>query len=40
MKDKDYLFQGIYADQVFSYFEFSVLAKNTSDALLNEIERF
>ena len=40
MKDKDYLIQGIYADQVFSYFEFSVLAKNTSDILLNEIERF
>jgi len=40
MKDKDYLIQGIYADKVFSYFEFSVLAKNTSDATLNEIERF
>ena len=37
--DKDSI-QGIYADQVFSYYEFSVLAKNKSHELLSEIERF
>ena len=40
IKDKNYLIQGVYADQIFSYFEFSVLAKNNSAELLNEIERF
>ena len=38
--DKTTSIQGIYADRVFSYYEFSVVAKNKSDALINEIERF
>ena len=38
--NKDDSIQGIFADQVFSYFEFSVVAKNKSSALINEIERF
>ena len=32
--------QGIYADRIFTYFEFSVLAKNDSADLINEIDRF
>ena len=32
--------QGIYSDQVFSYFEFTVSAKNKSAELLDEIEKF
>ena len=38
--NKEDSIQGIYADQVFSYFEFSVLAKNKSADLIYEIERF
>ena len=38
--NQNYLIQGIYSDQIFSYFEISVLAKNTSEELMNEIERF
>ena len=38
--NKEDSIQGIYADQVFSYFEFSVVAKNQSQSLINEIERF
>ena len=38
--DKTVSIQGIYADQVFSYFEFSVIAKNGSQELTEEIERF
>ena len=32
--------QGIYSNEIFSYFEFSILAKNKSDELLDEIERY
>ena len=38
--NKEDSIQGIYSDQVFSYFEFSVLAKNQSAELIYEIERF
>ena len=38
--DKSVSIQGIYADRVFSYFEFSVVAKNESKELTEEIERF
>ena len=38
--DKTVSIQGIYADRVFSYFEFSVIAKNGSRELTEEIERF
>ena len=38
--NQNYLIQGIYSDQLFSYFEISVLAKKTSEELINEIERF
>ena len=38
--NKNYTIQGIYADQVFSYLEFSVMAKNKSEELSFEIERF
>ena len=38
--DKHYTIQGIYSDQIFSYFEYSVVAKNKSEALTNELERF
>ena len=38
--NQNYLIQGIYSDQIFSYFEISVLAKKTSEELINEIERF
>ena len=40
MTNENYVIQGIYSDQIFSYFEISVLSKNTSIELLNEIERF
>ena len=40
MTKENYVIQGIYSDQIFSYFEISVLSKNTSIELLNEIERF
>ena len=38
--DKDDSIQGIYADEIFSYFEFSVSAKNKSAELLDEIENY
>ena len=38
--DKDDSIQGIYADEIFSYFEFSVSAKNKSPELLDEIENY
>ena len=40
MQNKDITVQGIYADQIFSYFEFTVLSKNDSKELTDEIERF
>ena len=40
MTNDNYFIQGIYSDQIFSYFEISVLSKNTSVELINEIERF
>ena len=38
--DKTATIQGIFSDQVFSYFEFSVVAKNTSEDLMTKIEKF
>ena len=38
--NKEDTIQGIYADEVFSYFEYSVVAKNQSRELTQEIERF
>ena len=38
--DKEDTIQGIYSNEIFSYFEFSILAKNKSDELQDEIERF
>ena len=38
--NKEYTIQGIYADQVFSYFEFSVVAKDTTKAWTDEVLRF
>ena len=38
--DKIDTVQGIFSDQVFSYYEYSVVAKNKSKALTDEIERF
>ena len=38
--NKDFTIQGIYADQVFSYFEFSVVAKDTTKAWTDEVLRF
>ena len=40
MENKDISVQGIYADQIFSYFEFTVLSKNDSKELIDEIETF
>ena len=38
--NKEDSIQGIFADQVFSYFEFSVLSKNQSKELIDEVEDF
>ena len=38
--DKQDSIQGIYSNEIFSYFEFSLLAKNKSDELQDEIENF
>ena len=38
--NKEFTIQGIYADQVFSYFEFSVVAKDTTKAWTDEVLRF
>ena len=40
INNKNYIIQGIFSDQIFSYFEVSILSKNTSEELLNEIERY
>ena len=40
VENKENTIQGIFSDKVFSYFEFSVVAKNTSEELTNEISRF
>ena len=37
---KQFTIQGIYADQVFSYFEFSVVAKDSTKAWTDEVIRF
>ena len=34
------LIQGMYSDRIFTYFEFSIMAKNKSKELTQEIERF
>ena len=38
--NKDYSIQGIYADQIFSYFEITVRAKDKTENTTKEIERF
>ena len=38
--NKEFTIQGIYADHVFSYFEFSVVAKDTTKAWTDEVLRF
>ena len=38
LEDKKDTIQGIYTEQIFSYFEFTVLAKN--DSVSKEIDRF
>ena len=40
LDDKNYTVQGIFTDQLFSYIEFSVVAKNKSEDLLFKINRF
>ena len=40
VKDKDVSIQGIFSDQVFSYYEFSVVTYNQSEELIKEAERF
>ena len=37
---KDNSLQGIYSDEVFSYYEFSMVSKNDSAALLQKIDRY
>ena len=37
---KEDTIQGIFSDQIFSYYEYSVVAKNQSKELTEEIERF
>ena len=39
-ENKNTKIQGIYADIIFTYFEFSVMAKNKSKELTDEVERF
>ena len=39
-ENKNTKIQGIYADRIFTYFEFSVMAKNKSKELTDEVERF
>ena len=38
--DKQDTIQGIYSNEMFSYFEFSIIAKNKTDDLQDEIERY
>ena len=40
ISSKNFTIQGIYSNEIFSYFEFSVQAKNQSDELLDTIESF
>ena len=40
VENKENTIQGIFSDEVFSYFEFSVAAKNKSQELTNEVIRF
>ena len=40
LDNKNFNLQGIYADKIFTYFEFAVTAKNTSKEISDEIERF
>ena len=40
ISSKNFTIQGIYSNEIFSYFEFSVQAKNQSDQLLDTIESF
>ena len=40
IKNKEFTIQGIYSDQVFSYYEFSAVAKNTSLDLIDKIDKF
>ena len=40
MQNKDISVQGTYADQIFSYFEFTVKSINKSKELIDEIEQF
>ena len=40
VENKDDSIQGIFSDQIFSYFEFSAIAKNNSKNLTEEIIRF
>ena len=40
LENKDNFIQGIYDDEVFTYYEFSILAKNNSKELTEEIIRF
>ena len=40
LDNKNFNLQGIYADKIFTYFEFAVTAKDTSKEISDEIERF
>ena len=40
LNDNDYSIEGVYADQIFSYFDFSVTAMDNSSKILNELDRF
>ena len=40
VENKENTIQGIFSDEVFSYFDFSVAAKNKSQELTNEVIRF
>ena len=40
INDNDYSIEGVYADQIFSYFDFSVMAMNNSTQILDELDRF
>ena len=40
INNNDYSIEGVYADQIFSYFDFSVTAINNSSEILDELDRF
>ena len=40
INDNEYSIEGVYADQIFSYFDFSVTAINNSSKILDELDRF